>query len=77
MDERHHELPVTREVVHGIAESLGVSLTPVLGYSQLTLEKMDPADPHRRSLEMILAAGLDMKELVSELLLMTNYPPQH
>lgn len=59
----------------GIAHDLNNMMTPILGYSEMLLEQLAPDDPKRRSVEMIIKAGLRTSEVVSQLLAYSRKQP--
>ena len=55
---------------HDMKNQLGV----ILGFSDLLLEEMDPADPRRRDVQEIHAAATRAMELLANLLLSEEEP---
>ncbi len=52
----------------GVAHDLNNLLTPVIGYAEILIEDLEPADERRTSAEEIMAAGLRARDLVAQLL---------
>ncbi len=52
----------------GIAHDFNNVLFPIIGYTELALEDLDPASPVRRNLNEVLKASLRAKELIGQIL---------
>ncbi len=52
----------------GIAHDFNNILQPMMGYTEMTLNKLSPSDPMRDDLEQVLNASLRAKELVRQIL---------
>ena len=56
------------QLAGGVAHDLNNLLTPILGYSEILLEKAAPDDANRKSLNEIVKAGIRARDLVRKLL---------
>jgi signal transduction histidine kinase len=52
----------------GVAHDLNNLLSPILGYSEMLRDDLDPADNRRESVDEIMSAGLRARDLVRQLL---------
>ncbi|MBC8132017.1 MAG: PAS domain S-box protein, partial [Deltaproteobacteria bacterium] len=64
---------VAIELAGAAAHELNQPLTSVMGYAQIMLRKLDPASPHLRALETILAESERMAAIVRQLGSLTRY----
>lgn len=59
----------------GVAHDFNNMLGAIIGYSELTLSRMDPKDPHRQNLERILEAAQRSANLTRQLLAFARKQP--
>jgi len=52
----------------GVAHDLNNLLSPIIGYSEMLHDDLDPEDAHRESVDEILGAGMRARDLMRQLL---------
>jgi two-component system, cell cycle sensor histidine kinase and response regulator CckA len=71
LEEQYHQSQKVESIgrlAGGVAHDLNNLLTPILGYSEILTDDLDPGDTRRESLDEILKAGFRARELVHQLL---------
>ncbi len=71
LEEQHRQAQKVESIgrlAGGIAHDLNNLLTPILGYSEMLLEKLHAGDERRESVDEIVKAGMAARDLVRQLL---------
>jgi PAS domain S-box-containing protein len=71
LEEQYHQAQKVESIgrlAGGVAHDLNNLLTPILGYSEILKDDLDPSDTRRESVEEVLNAGFRARDLVRQLL---------